>query len=133
MLRRGLSPTSDPKIAAAIKRLEALAAEGPELAEAAALYCAILPRLHAAEAPQADLPAPKIDPDSARRKLAEGIPLLVGEELAFDAAAAATLFVELCRAVERAGPGISGANPKAAIQIRRAVERGTLDLAAVWP
>src|SRR6266550_4655283 len=68
MLRRGLSPTSDPQIAAAIKRLEALAAEGPELAEAAALYRAILPRLHAAEAPQADLPAPKIDPDSARWK-----------------------------------------------------------------
>jgi len=133
MLRSGFTPTSDPQIAAAIRRLEALAADGPEMAEAAALYCAILPRLHAAEAPQANLPAPKMDPEVARRKLAQGIPLLVGEDLPFDAAAAAELFVALCRAVERAGPGISSANPKAAVQMRRAVERGELDLAAVWP
>jgi FdhE protein len=128
MIRRARSP--DPQTAAVLNRLEALAGEGPDLAQAAAIYRAILPRLRAAQVAQAALPAPALDREAARRKLMAGLPILVGEDLAFDAESAARLLVELCRAVETAGG--ADANTRAAVKLRRAVERHELDLSALW-
>jgi FdhE protein len=132
MLRRGRAPAADPQTTALLKRLESVVSQAPELAEPAALYRAILPRLRAAQLAQAALSPPGIDLETARRKLAAGLPHLVGEELAFDAQAAAELFVELCRAVEAAGAGSIDDNTEAAAQIRRAAKRGELDLVAMW-
>ncbi len=128
MIRRTRAP--DIQTAAVFKRLDALADEGPELAQAAAIYRAILPRVRAAQVAQAATPTPGLDPETAHRKLKAGLPILVGEELAFDGESAAQLLVDLCRAVELASG--AEARPSAGAKIHRAVKRGELDLAAVW-
>jgi hypothetical protein len=154
------SPTrSDSAADPAVRWLGEIVKRRPELAEAAAFYQAIIPAQHQA---QAAVPPFTLNPAEARRKLAAGRPLLVGEELPLDVEATKALFLRLCRIVEesgrapsggarkpwpflrRAGPGTPGqveppvsragaaGRAAAAREIRRAVERAQLELAAVW-
>jgi FdhE protein len=135
------------------KRLDSLARQKPELAEVVALYRAMLPLL--AEA-QAGVEPFTLAAETARRKLAAGLPLLSGEDLPLDPAATRSLFIRLCRLVEgqtkqglRSLFNLHQAAPvqlleqayngndavvraAAARQIRQAVDRGQLDLLAVW-
>ncbi|MGH2522203.1 MAG: formate dehydrogenase accessory protein FdhE [Anaerolineales bacterium] len=142
-----------------LKRLDTLAQHTPELAEPLAFYRVALPLLRKAQAKVAPF---TLDPETAQRKLASGQPLLVGEDLPLDPAATRDLFIRLCHVAETTGtpalgkPGgrsslFSRGRPDplklmerahsadgaalrsvAARQIRRAVERNELDLAAVW-
>jgi FdhE protein len=135
------------------KRLDSLAQQKPELAGIAALYRAMLPLL--AEA-QAGVEPFILGTETARRKLAAGLPLLPGENLPLDPAATRSLFIRLCRLVEgqtkqglRSLFNLRQAAPvqlleqayngndavvraAAARQIRQAVDRSYLDLPAVW-
>jgi FdhE protein len=147
-------PPADPVLAAAARRLDALGEQSPELAAPAAFYREALPLLRQA---QARVPAFALAPAEVERKLAQGRPLLVGEDLPLEAAAARALFVRLCRVLER-GRGPAGRAPSrwpaaldplrlmervqagdgatlqaaAARQLRLAVERRDLNLAEAW-
>jgi FdhE protein len=117
---------TDPFVARLQKRLEALAQQSPEVRQAAAVQAAVLPLLRVARQQQ---PAPELDDEAARRSLAAGRPVLAGQDLAFDAGAAAQLFRSQVRAIEnlRGHPSI-----RAVKETRRAVERERLDLPALW-
>ncbi len=146
------------QIDAALKRLDSLAKSAPDLAEPAAFYRAALPLLREA---QADVAPFTLDPETAATKLRAGLSLLVNEDLPLDAQLTLALFLELCRIAETAGspaPRKSGGRSlfkrgqpdalklidqarggegtalraTAAAQIRRAVEKDTLDLFAVF-
>jgi FdhE protein len=143
---------------ATLHELDGLAEQTPELAEAAAFYRAALPLL--GQYRQTVSPFHMEQP-AAERKLAAGLPLLVGEDLPFDSQAARALFLKLCKIVESApasgksvpGDGAlrsgrlfdafplwkraqdgdgSSLRAAAARQIRQAVEHSDLDLPAVW-
>lgn len=88
---------ADPQIAAAIKQLDTLAANAPDLAGPIAYCRAVLPLLRQA---QAEIEPFSLDPGSASAKLDAGLPLLVGEELPLDAESTRALFLRLCRAAE---------------------------------
>ncbi len=149
----------DPQIAAIINRLDSLAQQKPELAEPIAVYRAVLPLLREAQA----MAEPFILPtETARHKLAAGIPLLLGEDLPLDPDATRDLFIRLCRLVEKVGLPISqkgrgwslpfgskkpdpmqlleqarngneaALRAAAAAQIRQAAEQQQLDLLLVW-
>lgn len=87
----------DPKLAEVLKRLDELAARNPDRAEPAAFYKAVLPVLHQA---QASVEHFELAPEIARRKLENGKPILVDEELPLDLEATRALFLDLCRAIE---------------------------------
>jgi FdhE protein len=142
----------------ALEELDHLTQQMPELAEAAAFYRAVTPLLR--QHRQAANPF-QLDHQMALRKLEAGIPLLVDEELPFDFKDARALFLNLCRKMESSqavsqssagNPTLRTRRPKdifslwvraqdgdgnalrveAARQIRRAAERGDLDLPQVW-
>lgn len=99
----------DPLVAAINKRLKTLAERSPELAEPIAFYQAVLPALRAA---QADIELIDLAVETARHKLAAGIPLLLGEELPLDPEATRTLFIQLCRIIEEVGAPTSAVQKK---------------------
>lgn len=150
--------TIDPQATAFQARLEHLTRQKPELAEPVAFYQAALPLLRQA---QADVEAFTLPLETARNKLAAGIPLLLGEDLPLDPEHTRNLFIRLCRLVEEVGrPVRSSKNgwglfsrgqpdsakllqqahngnqtalrATAARQIRQAVEQKQLDLLLVW-
>src|SRR5262245_3819635 len=87
----------EPQVEAIHQRLNRLAEQKPELAEPVAFYRAMLPLLHEAQR----LVEPfNLAPETARQKLAAGVPLLLGEDLPLDLVATRTLFIQLCRMVE---------------------------------
>lgn len=87
------SPTLNRDGLNVARRLEALTARQPDLAEAIAYYAHLLPRLHAATL---ELAIAGLNRESAQRKLASGTPLLLGEQLEFDPLAARDFFLNLC-------------------------------------
>jgi hypothetical protein len=149
---------ADPRLEAALKRLDSLAERTPDLAEPIAFYRAALPLLREV---QARIEPFTLDPDTAGHKLKAGSPLLVGEALPFDLDGTRALFLRLCRIAETVGSptaprrggwslfkrgqpdalklidkvrdGDSTAlRATAAAQIRRAVEKNDLDALAVF-
>jgi FdhE protein len=113
--------TIRPDLAAALERLDQLAATTPALREAAALQRAILGVL-AGERPQTS--APDLPAERAAAKLQGGLPLLRHERVALDTAAIQRLMLQLCRAIS--GPGEAAG---AADQIAAAIERHSLNIA----
>jgi len=104
------------------RRLAALRQASPDLAEAAAIYGAILPLLR-----EADLrPSPvSITADEARERLERGVPLLCGMPPAFDIPAAGDLTIRLARRLEeRLVAHAAG--------VRLALESGGVDLPALF-
>jgi FdhE protein len=150
--------TLDSQTTALINRLNNLAAQKPELAEPVAFYQAALPLLRQA---QADVEPFALPPETARNKLAAGIPLLLGEDLPLAPETTRNLFIRLCRVIEAVGQPVRSSKngwgvfsrgqpdkarlleqahndneaalrAAAAGQIRRAVEQKQLDLLPVW-
>jgi Protein involved in formate dehydrogenase formation len=80
-----------------VRQLHSLAQEYPDLREAAEVYVALLPILHAADLHVTPL---AITQDQARAKMEKGIPLLQGADLALDDWAARNLMVRLARTLE---------------------------------
>jgi FdhE protein len=149
----------DPQTAAITTRLDTLAKQKPALAEPMAFYRALLPVLREA---QAAVEPFSLAPDTAQRKLAAGLPLLLGEDLPLDPAATQALFTRLCRVVEEVGGPTPSSRKRgwsffgrgqpdsaqlleqartgdeaalralAAGQIRHVVEHKQLDLLAIW-
>ncbi len=152
------TPKTDPQTAALIHKLDDLARRLPDLAEPVAFYRLALP---ASRAAQARIEPFALDGEAAKRKLASGQPLLVGEDLPIDVDAACELFLQLChmaeraasegapsdrsawnffrrgkldslKMIERARNGDGAAlRAAAARQIRQAVEQGQLDVASL--
>ena len=150
--------TPDPQTAAIAKRLDTLVERRPELVEPITFYRAMLPLLRQA---QLIIEPFSLTTETARHKIAAGLPLLIDEDLPLDPVATRDLFIRLCRIVEamgspssqnrgvasffsrgrtnsaqllgRARNGDEGAlQAMAARQIRNAVEQNQLDLLAVW-
>jgi len=148
---------TDPQIQAALKRLDALAEQAPDMAEPIAFYRATLPILRDARTQVTPF---TLDPETTRDKIRSGLSLLVGEDLPLDWDATRALFLKLCRTVETVGspaPSKSSSwslfkrgqpdtlklieqarngdgarlRATAAAQIRHAVEKDALDLLAV--
>jgi len=149
---------SDPQLAIFLRRLNAVAEQAPDLADAISFYRETLPLLHDA---QKNVEPFALDPQTAENKIASGSPLLVGEDLPIDTEATRELFIKLCSVVEKVGAPAPGDKKKsfslfsrgkpdpakmmeqvptgngaalrfAAEQIRRAVENEQLDLIQVW-
>jgi hypothetical protein len=151
--------TKDSYMLTITNRLDTLAKQKPELAEPIAFYRAALPLLREAQTAVEPFTLPA---ETARHKLAAGIPLLLGEDLPLDAEATRNLFIRLCRLVEEVGLPISqkrrgwslpfgskkpdpgqlleqarngdevALRAAAAAQIRQAVAQQQLDLLLVW-
>jgi FdhE protein len=149
---------ADPHIDALLKRLDDLAKRSPDLAEPIAFYRQALPALRRA---QAGVEPFALEAGLAARKLHQGQPLLVGEDLPLDLDATRELFLTLCRMAERLTPAGAPSSRSiwdlfrhgkpdslklmesarsgdsatlravAAGQIRQAVEQGQLDLVEV--
>ena len=114
---RGRAPLPSPAIAAR-ERLGQLAEQNPALREAAAIQSALL---QAAYDRPIELAAPGLTPEQLAAKRAEGVPLLHGEPLALDQAAAEAMLLRLCAA---AGPRLD--RPTDAQAIVAALRRGRL-------
>jgi hypothetical protein len=98
--------TLDPQTTAIMNRLNNLAEHKPELAGPIAFYRAALPLLYQAQAGIEPFTLPL---ETARNKLAAGIPLLLGEDLPLDPETTRNLFIRLCRVVEEVGqPVLAG-------------------------
>jgi FdhE protein len=152
--------TVNPQVEAILQRLGRLAEQKPELAEPIALYRAMLPLLHEA---QAAVEPFSLAPEIAQQKLNAGLPLLLGEALPLDPGATQALFIKLCRVIEDTGYSTLAPSKQqgwsffrrgrpdpaqlleqaregneaalratAAAQIRQAVEQGQLALVATW-
>ncbi|MCL4295147.1 MAG: formate dehydrogenase accessory protein FdhE [Anaerolineae bacterium] len=148
----------DSQTTAVMNRLNRLIEQKPELAEPVAFYQAALPLLRQA---QADVEPFTLPPETARNKLAAGIPLLLGEDLPLDPERTHRLFIHLCQIVETVGQPVRSSKngwslfrrgqpdsarlleqahngneaalrAAAAGQIRRAVEQNQLHLLPVW-
>src|SRR5262245_30658698 len=149
---------TDPRLQAALKRLDALAKRAPDLTEPIGFYREVLPLLKEAEREVSPF---ELDKETLEGKLSTGMPLLVGEDLPLDWDATRALFLQLCRIAEQVGyptPGkssgwslfkrgqpdtlklIDGARngdtshlrATAVAQIRKAVEKEELDLLTVF-
>lgn len=149
---------ADPHIQAALKRLDRLVENAPDLAEPVAFYREVLPILRDA---QHQVSPFTLDQATLQQKLKAGLPLLVGEDLPLDWETTRALFLKLCRIAETVGsptPGKAGAlsllrrgrpdtlklidgarngdasriRATAAAQIRKAAEKEELDLLAVF-
>ncbi len=126
---------SDPLLATANKRLEALARQSPELASAAAVQQALLPILRVACAQQ---PTPAVDLTAAQQDLAAGRPVLAGQGLDLDPQAARQLFRQLAGAAEAAlrrpaGRQSQADSPRSAVAaIHQAARRDRLDTVTLW-
>jgi FdhE protein len=96
--------TIDLQIEAIHQRLNRLAEKKPELAEPVAFYRVMLPVLREAQRPVEPF---NMAPETARQKLAAGLPLLLGEELPLDPVATRDLFIQLCRLMEEMGRSAS--------------------------
>ncbi len=104
------------------RRLAALRQASPDLAEAAAIYGAILPLLREADLRPSPVP---ITADEARERLERGVPLLRGMPPAFDISAARDLAIRLARRLEeRFVANAAG--------VRGALESGRVDLPALF-
>jgi FdhE protein len=141
-----------------VNRLKRLVEQTPELAELVTFYQAALPLLGQAQANIAPFTLPL---ETARQKLAAGLPLLLDEDLPLNRDTTGNLFTYLCRIIEDAGqPARSSKNgwgffsrgkpnpatlleqaknggeavlrAAAASQIRQAVEQKQFDLLPVW-
>ncbi len=151
--------TSDPQLAVFMRRLNVVAEQNPELAEAISFYRETLPLLREA---QKNVEPFALDDETIKNKIDSGVPLLIGEELPIDPDATRDLFLKLCAVVEKVGAPTTDEKKKsfslfsrgkpdpakmteqvstgngavlrsaAAEQIRRAVERNDLDLVVVW-
>jgi FdhE protein len=92
------------------RELDRLIERTPELAEAAAFHRAAVPLLRRY---RRSVPPLAIEQNAVLRKLETGLPLLAGEALPFDQKAARTLFLDLCKIVERRGdPSFEERNPR---------------------
>ena len=126
------------------RRLESLSLEKPGLGEAAALYRQILPILRKAQARANPF---LLDKRTALKKLEDGLPVLVGEELPFSQAADLNLLLDLCQAVEslpeavpEAGsarapgvlPGASQSRAQEVQKIRSACQQGWIQLTPIF-
>ena len=112
------------------RRFDALRQQAPELAEAIGFYAGLVPLLRAAQAGVEPLVFERAD---VQRKLAAGLPLLVGEALPLDGVATGRLIARLCQLIEtnsRTDPEAS-LRRAAARAIRQACQRGQLDLPAL--
>jgi FdhE protein len=151
--------TTDPQVEAIYQRLNRLAEQKPELAEPIAFYRVMLPLLREAQRLIEPFTLPL---ETARQKLAAGLPLLLGEELPLDLVATRDLFIRLCRIIEETGHSASrtrrsgwsffrrsqpdpaqlleqvhngdetALRTAAAAQLRQAAEQNRLDLPATW-
>jgi FdhE protein len=109
-------PAPHPEVAAALAELERLRQERPSLAAPAALLAELLPILYELQ----PTVAPALPPERAADRLAAGVPLLRGEDLALDAGALRRRWVGVCAAVARHQAG------GAATALAGAVKRGQL-------
>lgn len=107
-----------PDVAAALERLDRLAEQSPALRDAVAIQSTIL---RAAYAKPLTASVGDIPPDRARDKLHAGVPLLRGEQVWLDPAAARGLLLDLCRALGRQ----LGAS---AAELGAAIEQAALDV-----
>ena len=152
-------PFSDPQLGIYLRRLNAVAAQNPELAETINFYRETLPLLREA---QNNVEPFALDDETIQNKINSGVPLLVSEDLPLDVEAARELFLKICLVVEKARlPANDDKNKKfslfsrgkpdaakmmervaagsgaalrsaAAQQIRQAVEKDQLDPVQVW-
>jgi|GEM_PF-883247 len=150
--------TSDPQLAAFMRRLNAVAGQTPELIEAISFYRETLPLLREAQKSVEPL---ALDDAAIQNKIDSGVPVLVDEDLPIDVEAARELFLKLCLVVEKIGVPVADEKKKsfslfsrgkpdaakmatqisegngaalrsaAAQQIRHAVENDQLDLVQV--
>ena len=150
---------SDPQLGIYLRRLNAVAAQNPELAEAINFYRDTLPLLREA---QNNVEPFALDDETIQNKINSGVPLLVSEDLPLDVEAARELFLKICLVVEKASLPVNDDKNKkfslfsrgkpdaakmmehvaagsgaalrsaAAQQIRQAVEKDQLDLVQVW-
>src|SRR6516164_621869 len=92
------SAVPPPEIRAALEELEQLRQNRPVLGEHAAFLGAILPGLFE-QAPRETLPT--IDPEHSAAKLAGGVPLLRGEQLALEPKGLPRRWLHICAALEK--------------------------------
>ncbi len=105
------------------RRLETLASQRPNLAEATAYYSHLLPLFRSTALELALAPLSR---EKAQRKLSQGVPLLVGEKLEIEPVAARGFFVRLC---EVTGDFSSDAQKRVALErIRTATLSEAFDL-----
>ena len=151
--------TSDPQLATFMRRLTVVADQNPDLVEAISFYRETLPLLREA---QKTVEPFLLEAQIVENKIASGNALLISEDLPIDVEATRDLFIKLCLVVEKVGTPALNPKQKgfslfsrgkldaakvtmqvsdgngaalrsaAAEQIRRAVEKGDLDLLAVW-
>lgn len=113
-------------VEAALSRLAQLARQQPDLAELAATNAALL-RVAFRDVPPLVL---TITADHARAKLGAGVPLLRGEPLPLDAAWLRQRYAALCAVLAQQARQ-SATVSAAADATRQAIQRGTLDIAAL--
>lgn len=115
-----------PPVAAALEALARLAEEEPSLAEAAALQSALLTASVAGPPQSFEL---ILGTDEAAQKLAQGVPLLRGEELRIDGAALAATFGRLAEAAKQ--HGVAGADAAARALRQKRLDPHALALAVL--
>jgi FdhE protein len=114
----GRSPTLSADVQEALGTLNELRQQRPALAGAATVLLEVLPAL--SDGTGYGTPPP-LGPNEAATKLAGGVPLLVGEEVAFEVVRFRRLWCCVCQALEKQ------VQAEAAKQLAAAVRSGRLD------
>jgi FdhE protein len=108
-----------PEVAAALERLDQLAAATPSLREAAALQGAILRTIYAEPT---EVGAIAVTQEQAAEKLRDGEPLLRGERVPLSIQATEATIIRLCNTLREHGSAPGGANEIAAAIKGRALQ-----------